>query len=455
MQSNQVVNIKGLVKNYQTYAKPIHKIRSLLFGSNNLGTTFTALDNINFELDKGDFLGVVGVNGSGKSTLLQIITGIIPADEGSVRLNGKVAALLELGAGFHPEFTGRDNVYFYGRILGLSTSQVDELYPSIIEFADIGDFINQPVKTYSSGMFVRLAFAVHACIEPDILIVDEALAVGDIFFRLKCYKRLEELKEAGCTIILVTHSMEDVLQHANKALLLHQGKQKFFGTPDEVVSLYYSMASGSDSKEQGLKKERSSTELVSVGKSGVKAPSGFLDSFNPIGSIGDDKVICGNIGLYKKDMKPSQVFFLGDEMHIYCYYHVASEIDTPCPGFVIRNDKGIVIHGKHCLQTNTDVPSHITTGKNVLVHHKVKLDIAPGEYVINIGFSTFDEDIFNNRNKLSLAELEQKSVRHNVVPDAITFSVTLDSTKKGYGAQPFYGVSELSSDIELVVVDED
>lgn len=453
MLSNQVVSIKGLVKNYQTYANPTQRIRSLLFGSRDIGTTFTALDNINFELDKGDFLGVVGVNGSGKSTLLQIITGIISADKGSVSLNGNVAALLELGAGFHPEFTGRDNVYFYGKILGLSSSQVDDLYPSIIEFADIGDFINQPVKTYSSGMFVRLAFAVHACIEPDILIVDEALAVGDIFFRLKCYRRLEELKESGCTIILVTHSMEDVLQHANKALLLHEGKQKFFGSPDEVVSLYYSMANGSQSKKQ--EKNRTSTELISIEKSGVKAPVGFLDSFNPIGSIGDDKVICGNIGLYKQDMKPSQAFFLGDIMHIYCYYRVDSEIDTPCPGFVIRNDKGIVVHGKHCLQTNTDVPSHINGGKGVLVHHKIKLDIAPGEYVLNIGFSSFDEDIFNNRDRLSLAELEQKSVRHNVVPDAITFSVTLDSTKKGYNAQPFYGVSQLSSDIELVVITED
>ena len=172
---------------------------------------FWALRDVSFSINRGETVGIIGRNGAGKSTLLQMICGTLTPTVGDIEVNGRVAALLELGAGFNPEFSGRDNVYLNGSVLGLSKSEIDKKFQEILDFADIGDFIDQPVKTYSSGMYVRLAFAVQACIDPEILIVDEALAVGDIGFQYKCFKRMEMLKQKGTTIIMVTHSTGSIL----------------------------------------------------------------------------------------------------------------------------------------------------------------------------------------------------------------------------------------------------
>lgn len=234
-----VLSVKNVSKCYEMYGKPSHRLwQTLSMGRKTFYKEFWALRDINFEIKKGECVGIIGRNGAGKSTLLQIITGTLQPTAGSVEVKGRVAALLELGSGFNPEFTGRENVYMNASILGLTKAEIDARFDEIVTFADIGDFIEQPVKTYSSGMMVRLAFAVQVVVEPDILIVDEALAVGDALFQRKCYARMEQLIEKGMTLILVTHDTDTVKRICKRTIFLKSGQQAFDGSAEDGVLEY-------------------------------------------------------------------------------------------------------------------------------------------------------------------------------------------------------------------------
>ena len=248
LQDNQLaIKVQNLGKCYRIFDSPRARLLQSLWGSRHqLYREFWALQNVSFELNRGETLGVVGRNGSGKSTLLQLICGTLTPSTGSVYVNGRIGALLELGSGFNPEFSGRENIYLNGAILGLSNQQIDERLDDILAFADIGEFVEEPVKTYSSGMAVRLAFAVQAFIDPDILIVDEALAVGDELFQRKCYNRLERLKQNGTAILLVTHSCPQIIQHCDTAVLIHHGKLRMWDQPQRVTTMYQQLANASD-----------------------------------------------------------------------------------------------------------------------------------------------------------------------------------------------------------------
>lgn len=234
MSSNDVaIQVSNLSKCYQIYSRPRDRLKQFFAPklqrvarkeSRTYFREFWALRDVSFTINRGETVGIIGRNGAGKSTLLQMICGTLTPTTGDISVNGRIAALLELGAGFNPEFTGRDNVYLNGSVLGLSKAEIDRKFQSILDFADIGAFIDQPVKTYSSGMYVRLAFAVQACIDPEILIVDEALAVGDIGFQYKCFKRMEALKKQGTTIIMVTHSTGSILEYADRCLVMSDGQ---------------------------------------------------------------------------------------------------------------------------------------------------------------------------------------------------------------------------------------
>ena len=228
--SSPAISVCDLSKAYQIYARPVDRLKQALFRwKRQYFQDFWALRDISFSVAKGETVGIIGRNGSGKSTLLQVVAGILAPTTGKVRVEGRLSALLELGAGFNHEFTGRENVYLAAALHGLSRQETRDLMPAIEDFADIGDFIDQPVKTYSSGMFVRLAFAVAAQVRPDILIVDEALSVGDIFFQQKCYRKFEEFKKDGRTILFVTHDLNSVLKYCDRALVLHEGKKLEIG----------------------------------------------------------------------------------------------------------------------------------------------------------------------------------------------------------------------------------
>lgn len=238
-----VLCVEGISKCFEMYDKPIHRLyQTLCAGYRNFFKEFWALREVSFQIRRGECVGIVGRNGAGKSTLLQIITGTLLPTAGTVRTQGKIAALLELGSGFNPEFTGKENIYLNATIMGLSRQEITERYQDIIDFADIGEFINQPIKTYSSGMMARLAFSTQIMLEPDILIIDEALAVGDHFFQAKCYAYLKKLKEKGTTILFVSHSPATVQSLCEKSILLDKGRLIALGNSSDVLDRYFKLA---------------------------------------------------------------------------------------------------------------------------------------------------------------------------------------------------------------------
>lgn len=238
MSSEIAIRVRGVSKAYPVFDRPHERLLQLVLPGTRGGGEFQALSGVGFEVRRGEAVGIIGRNGSGKSTLLQIVCGTLQPSAGSVEVHGRVAALLELGAGFNVEFTGRENVFLNGSILGLGREEIEARLPEILAFAEIGEHIDQPVKTYSSGMFVRLAFAVAAHCDPEILIVDEALAVGDVYFQRKCYRRIEQLRERGCTLLLVTHSTGLLVQLCDRAILLEDGRMLFDGECGQAVREY-------------------------------------------------------------------------------------------------------------------------------------------------------------------------------------------------------------------------
>ncbi len=250
------ISVRNLSKKYRLYDSPQHRLREALHPfRKKYHRDFWALKDVSFEVKKGDNIGIVGRNGSGKSTLLQIICGVLEPSGGETQVNGKISALLELSSGFNPEFTGRENVYMNGAIRGLTKEQVDERFDAIAGFADIGHFIDQPVKTYSSGMSVRLAFAAAINVEPDILIVDEALSVGDEAFQRKCYSRIHAIQEAGSTILFVSHSASAVVELCDSAILLDQGELLLSGRPKRVVARYHKLLYAPSNSLKTLREE--------------------------------------------------------------------------------------------------------------------------------------------------------------------------------------------------------
>lgn len=251
-----MIEVKDVVKTYKLYKKPTDRLKESVFPTKKqYHENFNALNGISFEINKGDALGILGRNGSGKSTLLKLITGVLSASSGTIKVNGRMSAILELGAGFNPEYTGRENIYLNGLMIGLNRSEIDTKMDEIIEFADIGSFIDQPVKIYSSGMFARLAFAVAINVDPDILIVDEALAVGDVRFQMKCIEKMKELKAGGTTILFVSHATEQVKRFCNRAVWLKDGVIEAIGESSEIVDLYedYMKYSSGDNGESNMK----------------------------------------------------------------------------------------------------------------------------------------------------------------------------------------------------------
>ncbi|MCV3216730.1 ABC transporter ATP-binding protein [Plectonema radiosum NIES-515] len=269
-----VIKLKNVSKCFKRYARPVDRLKEILLPGKTYAQEFWALRDVSFEVMKGETMGIIGRNGAGKSTLLQMICGTLTATSGEVQVNGRVAALLELGAGFNPEFTGRENVYMNGAIMGLSKQNVDERFDRVATFADIGDFIDQPVKTYSSGMYIRLAFASAIHVDPDILIVDEALSVGDMFFQAKCMARMKQMMDTGVTVLFVSHDSGSVKSLCRQAILLNHGQLVSWGPSDQVVENYFSMKV--ESEQSVIKSDQQNKDLIKQKKI-IKLDDGLLD----------------------------------------------------------------------------------------------------------------------------------------------------------------------------------
>ncbi|AER55139.1 ABC transporter-like protein [Pseudoxanthomonas spadix BD-a59] len=291
MCSDVSIDVERVEKVFPVYSKPHHRFFQMLSPASRKQRwfhEFHALKGVSFQVLRGETVGIIGRNGSGKSTLLQIICGTLSASSGSVRTHGRIAALLELGAGFNPDFTGRENVYMNGTLLGLSREEVDARFERIVQFADIGEFIEQPVKSYSSGMFVRLAFAVAIHVEPDILIVDEALSVGDEAFQRKCYARIEKIREEGATIIFVSHAASTILELCNRAILLDRGDMLAIGEPKAVVACYQKLLYAPADRAQALRDgylavlhSKEANDGADPAREAEVGPDAGLDAFEP------------------------------------------------------------------------------------------------------------------------------------------------------------------------------
>lgn len=243
------ISVRNLSKSYRLFKHPGDRIKQFLtLGIRHYHRNFSAMEDVSFDIYKGETVGIIGRNGSGKSTLLQLICGILNPSSGRILVNGRISALLELGAGFNPEFTGRENVYFYGALMGFSKTQMDERFDEIAAFADIGEFIDQPVRTYSSGMFVRLAFSAAISVDPDILVIDEAFAVGDAKFQAQCFDRISAIRNRGGTILVVTHALEQVAHFCDRAILINRGKLLAFGDTASTLSHYLEISNASSPK---------------------------------------------------------------------------------------------------------------------------------------------------------------------------------------------------------------
>jgi lipopolysaccharide transport system ATP-binding protein len=348
------IEFQGVSKSYAIYDSPGDRLKELLsFNRLKSHRDFWALNDVTFEIRRGETFCIIGENGSGKSTLLQIVAGILHPTKGSVAVNGRVSALLELGAGFNPEFTGRDNVYLNGSILGLSTRQIDERYHNIEEFAEIGEFINQAVKTYSSGMVVRLAFAVAINVDPEILLVDEALAVGDLYFRQRCMRKVHELRARGITILFVSHAIGDVKAIGDRALWLDQGRVREIGETDKVVAKYLAAMVEKDSAYLMLKGEPDPQR----GHARVEAPEVVDHIPNIDHRYGDGRAEILGIAVLEAGGAPVQLLKPSQRITVRISVRAREAIAQPIVGFMMRNHLGVDFAGTNTARESYDLPA--------------------------------------------------------------------------------------------------
>jgi len=380
---NTTIQVKNLTKIYPLYNSPVDRVKEALnpFGKK-YHKDFYALKNVNFEINRGEIVGIIGKNGSGKSTLLKIITGVLKQTSGKVKVNGKISALLELGTGFHPELNGIENIYLYGTLMGIPKSEMKKKIDEILAFADIGDFIYQPVKTYSSGMFSRLAFAVAINIEPEILIVDEALSVGDISFQYKCFEKFKEFKQKGVTILFVTHSMGQVLNNCNRAIFLKNGEiiKDSYNVKD-VVTEYEKFARGIE-----IKKEKKEIN-IDTAKISVKENKEIGENrFGTYRAVIQELIISDNV-----DFENELVLLESGEWIYFNFLIYAKEdIDKVVLGVSIRNKNTSDIWGDNNLFA-TGKLFELKKGVNKITY-KFRLNINEGDYLVFAGLARIDTE---------------------------------------------------------------
>lgn len=342
-----------------------------------------ALNDISFNVRKGETVGIIGTNGSGKSTILKIITGVLNPTGGNIEVNGRISALLELGAGFNMEYTGIENVYLNGTMIGFSKEEIDAKLDDILSFADIGDFVYQPVKTYSSGMFVRLAFAIAINVDPEILIVDEALSVGDVFFQAKCFRKINEIKESGTTILLVTHDMGSIIKYCDRVVLLNKGNFVDYGAPGEMVDLYKKILANQFDEQEDREEDKGrpvqltdtwKTEL-SMNPDCVPYGDGRADIIDF--AIVDHKNVISNLVMKEKNF----------EIKMRVQFH--AQIENPIFAFTIKDKKGTELTGTNTFIEDCDTKT-TEPGKIYTVTFSQTMQLQGGEYLLSLGCTGFE-----------------------------------------------------------------
>lgn len=382
--SEIAISLKNVSKCFKRYNRPVDRLQEILLPGKHRYDEFWALKDINFEVPKGETLGVVGRNGSGKSTLLQILAGTLTPTTGEVKVKGRISALLELGSGFNPEFTGRQNVFFNGRLLGLSQKEIEDKFDEIAGFADIGDFIEQPVKTYSSGMYVRLAFAVAVNVDPEVLIVDEALAVGDIVFQHRCMRRMRDLMDCGVTTLFVSHDSGAIKTLCNSAIMLHDGVIHATGLPNSVIIEYIKTVTE-------LELELTQAEVESHEQQKAVVNEAIEDAVKS--SIAENKTRRGNRKALIEEVKLLNRFgeFCGESpifgFNELVILEVNLKVYEPLPecivGFFICDKNGNEIIGSNTFEENHPI-GKLEPGDTITISFKFQLPLRPASYSLTV-----------------------------------------------------------------------
>ena len=424
MSSNNeyAIQVQDVSKIYKLYDKPIDRLKeSLSLTHKNYHKDFFALSDISFNVKKGETVGIIGTNGSGKSTILKIITGVLTPTSGQVRVSGVISALLELGAGFNMDYTGIENIYMNGTMMGFSKKQMDEKLPDILEFADIGDFVYQPVKTYSSGMFVRLAFALSINVEPEILIVDEALSVGDVFFQSKCYRRMEEIRKNGTTILMVTHDMGSVIKYCDRVVLLNKGHYVAEGAPGKMVDLYKKILANqmddleeellemndfSGGMDDGAEGTRADGKTTGTGAAGsvdnadgaedhtAQKHSGLMKNkitINPNRTeYGNGKAEIYDLGMFDERGNLTNLLLKGEYFTIKEKIRFHDSIQAPIFTYTIKDKKGADLTGTNTMFEGAEIRP-VKNGDEYEVNFRQKMTLQGGEYLLSMSCTGFEQ----------------------------------------------------------------
>ncbi|MEM7194121.1 MAG: ABC transporter ATP-binding protein [Pseudomonadota bacterium] len=402
MIETSAINVTGLRKTYRLFTNARDRLKEAFHPAGKCyHQPFDALKNIDLSIAKGETVGIIGKNGSGKSTLLQCICGIAAPSEGSINVDGKIAALLELGAGFNPEFTGRENLYLNASILGLSREQTDDRLADILAFADIGEYIDQPVRTYSSGMYVRLAFAIAIHVDPEILIVDEALAVGDVHFQSKCFERFHRFREQGVTVIFVTHDLNMVTRYCDRAYLLERGQIVAQGEPRDVVAMYRKSTVDHAKPDGDCEPEVSENSVFET---------------NPYETrYGNDKATIVEAGIYDESGNPVQVIHYGDAFTVRLKVRFNDSVEEPIYAFTIKDVRGTEIagHNTHLEKTPT---KPFARGEIAEIAFRQSMYLTAGNYLLSLGCVSHVND-----------QIEVHDRRH----DYLSFDVVSDRAALG------------------------
>ena len=444
MSQDVLIEAHDLTKSYRIWEKPSARLkapmieglaqafpkssaihRSLAARAQRSYRDFYALKGIGFSIRRGEATGIIGRNGSGKSTLLQLIAGTLAPTRGSLEVNGRVSALLELGSGFNPDFTGRENVFLNGALFGLSRSEIQAKFAEIEAFADIGDFIEQPVKTYSSGMMMRLAFSVAITMQPDILIIDEALSVGDVFFTQKCFQRIREIVHRGATLIFVSHDMGAVQNLCDRALLLHQGSLVFDGAPEDCVSRYFNLHQ--PNQNAGPQAEGHRPAVLDSSRKGLVAAN----------VLGTEKSRHGERALeilaaatFDGHGSPTWDFEMMHRMTVRMLLKAHAQIRLPSVGIQLHDRMGNLIFAAGTTQLNFPLPA-FAAGEEAILEFRVALSVQPGAYTLS----------------LDAAEYNPENPNLGNFHDRVGGLGPVTVTASGTSVMPFYGAAQLPMEI--------
>lgn len=404
--SEVAIRVDDVSKLYKLYDKPSDRLKeSLGLTRKKLYKEHYALHNVSFDVKRGETVGIIGTNGSGKSTILKIITGVLNPSGGHVEIDGRISALLELGAGFNMEYTGIENIYLNGTMIGFSREEIDAKMQDILDFADIGDFVHQPVKTYSSGMFVRLAFAVAINIDPEILIVDEALSVGDVFFQAKCYKKFEDFKKIGKTILFVSHDLGSISKYCDRVVLLNRGKKLAEGTPKEMVSMYKRIMVNQDKAEEIAAHQMDMSSLKEDDEKEIKeavCEGQWKNHYNlnpDVDEYGNGAAEIEDFAIIDENGNYTNAIVKGTRFRLKSKVKFKQDVHDPIFTYTFKNIQGVAITGTNTMYEKKDIPL-AKEGETYVATFEQDMFLQGGEYLLSMSCTGYRDGEFQVYHRL-------------------------------------------------------